>query len=97
MTARFAPGDPVRVRLDAKPVHVRTPDYLKGNPGRVEAVLGRYRTPEDLAYGLSGSPERVLYEVGFRQDALWPDYEGPSDEHLYADVYEYWLKPGGEI
>jgi nitrile hydratase len=85
------------VRPGAKPGHVCTPDYLKWNPGRVEAVLGRYRNPEDLAYGLSGSPERVLYKVGFRQDALWPDYEGPSDERLYADVYEYWLKPGGEI
>ena len=97
MTARFTPGDSVRVRPGAKPGHVRTPDYLKGKTGRVESVLGRYRNPEDLAYGLSGSPERVLYKVGFRQDALWPDYEGPSDERLYADVYEHWLEPGGEI
>ena len=96
MTARFAPGDPVRVRPGAKPGHVRMPDYLKGKLGRVEAVLGRYRNPEDLAYGLSGEPERLLYKVGFRQDALWPDYEGPSDERLYADVYEHWLEPGGE-
>ena len=96
MTARFAPGDPVRVRPGAKPGHVRTPDYLKGKPGRVESVLGRYPNPEDLAYGLSGEPERLLYKVGFRQDALWADYEGPSDERLYADVYEHWLEPGGE-
>ena len=95
MTARFAPGDTVRVRPGAKQGHVRTPDYLKGKPGRVEAVLGRYKNPEDLAYGLSGEPGRVLYKVGFRQDALWPDYEGPSDEQLYADVYEHWLEPGG--
>jgi len=62
----------------------------------VEAVLGRYPNPEDLAYGLSGEPGRVLYKVGFSQDTLWPDYEGPSDERLYADVYEHWLEPGGE-
>ena len=87
MSARVAPGDPVRVRPGAKPGHVRTPDYLKGKTGWVESVLGRYRNPEDLAYGLSGSPERVLYKVGFRQDALWPECEGTSDERLYADVY----------
>jgi hypothetical protein len=59
-------------------------------------VLGRYPNPEDLAYGLSGSPERVLYRLGFRQDALWPEYEGPSDGRLYADVYEHRLEPEGE-
>ncbi len=96
MTARFTSGDLVRVRSGAKPGHVRTPDYLKGKSGRVESVLGAYPNPEDLAYGLSGQPERVLYKVGFRQGALWPDYEGPAEETLYADVYEHWLEPGGE-
>ncbi len=95
MTARFAPGDPVRVRTSAKPGHVRTPGYLKGRPGRVESVLGAYPNPEDLAYGLSGGPDRALYKVGFRQGDLWPDYEGPSEELLYADVYEHWLERGG--
>ncbi|CAA9461790.1 MAG: Nitrile hydratase beta subunit [uncultured Rubrobacteraceae bacterium] len=97
MTARFAPGDPVRVRPGAKPGHVRTPDYLKGKAGEVERVLGAFPNPEDLAYGLSGKPERVLYKVGFSQRSLWPDYEGPAEEQLYADVFEHWLEPGGEV
>ena len=88
MTARFAPGDLVRVRPGAKPGHVRTPGYLKGKPGRVEAVLGRYPNPEDLAYGLSGEPGRDLYKVGFGEDARWCDYEEPQDEQIYDDVYE---------
>lgn len=92
VTARFSPGDAVRVRTGAKPGHVRTPDYLKGKEGRVEAVLGAFPNPEDLAYGLSGEPERVLYKVGFVQGDLWPDYEGPAEEPLYADVYEHWLE-----
>ena len=99
MTVRFAPGDPIRVRPGrpgAKPGLVRTPHYLKGKTGRVESVLGRYRNPEDLAYGLSGSPEHVLYKVGFRQGVLWPEYEGPSDKRLYAEVYEHWLESEGE-
>jgi hypothetical protein len=91
MTA-FEPGDRVKVRPAGKPGHVRTPEYLKGRVGWVELVLGEFRNPEDLAYGLSGLPERPLYKVGFRQADLWDGYEGPADDHLYADVYEHWLE-----
>ena len=93
MSAAFEAGDRVRVRPAAKPGHVRTPAYLKGKTGRVEAVLGAFRNPEDLAYGLSGSPERVLYKVTFRQADLWDGYEGTADDRLSADVYEHWLEP----
>ena len=92
MTA-FRPGDRVRVRATEKPGHVRTPGYLKGKRGEVESVLGEFRSPEDLAYGLSGEPERPLYKVGFSQADLWDGYEGPDDDRLYADVYEHWLEP----
>ncbi len=92
MTAAFEPGDRVRVRTSEKPGHVRTPSYLRGRTGRIEAVLGEFRNPEDLAYGLSGTPERPLYKVSFRQADLWSTYEGPAEDHLYADVYEHWLQ-----
>ena len=88
----FEPGERVRVRSADRPGHVRTPGYLKGKAGRVESVLGEFRSPEDLAYGLSGLPERPLYKVGFRQADLWSDYEGLADDYLYADVYEQWLE-----
>ena len=88
----FEPGERVRVCSADRPGHVRTPGYLKGKAGRVESVLGEFRSPEDLAYGLSGLPERPLYKVGFRQADLWSDYEGPADDYLYADVYEQWLE-----
>jgi nitrile hydratase subunit beta len=41
----FAPGD--RVRVAARPIvgHCRTPWYLRGKPGVVSAVLGRFRNP----------------------------------------------------
>ena len=89
----FEPGDRVRVLPAEKPGHVRTPEYLKGKAGWVEAVIGAFPNPEDLAYGLSGLPDRPLYKVGFRQTDLWDDYTGSVKDHLYADIYEHWLEP----
>ena len=91
--ARFEPGDLVRVRADEKPGHVRTPDYVRGNIGRIERVLGVFKNPESLAYGRSGLPERPLYKVGFRQTDLWDGYAGLPDDTLYVDLYEHWLEP----
>jgi hypothetical protein len=89
----FQPGNRVRVLPSEKPGHVRTPGYLKGKVGRIESLIGEFPNPEDLAYGLSGLPERPLYKVGFRQIDLWDDYGGSPEDYLYADVYEHWLKP----
>jgi hypothetical protein len=93
---RFKPGERVRVLSEDKPGHVRTPGYLRGKTGRVEAVLGEFRNPESLAYGDSGLPERPLYEVSFRQVDLWEGYSGPADDELYVDIYEHWLEPSRE-
>ena len=90
----YEPGDRVRVLPAEKPGHVRTPGYLKGKSGWIEAVIGPFRNPEELAYGLSGQPEHNLYKVGFKQEDLWVDYQGPAEDVLYADVYEHWLEPG---
>ena len=62
----------------------------------MEAVLGRYRNSEDLAYGLSGEPGRVLYKLAFRHAARWPGSAAPWDERRYADVYEHRLGPQGD-
>lgn len=94
MTA-FEPGDRVRVRASEKPGHVRTPGYLKGKEGKIDSVLGKFRSPEDLAYGLSGEPERPLYKVEFLQAEVWDGYQGSASDRLYADVYEQWLERGG--
>ncbi len=90
----YKAGDRVRVVPAEKPGHVRTPGYLKGKSGWVEAVIGPFPNPEDLAYGLSGLPERNLYKVGFKQEDLWDDYDGPTGDYLYAEIYEHWLEPG---
>ena len=70
---RFAVGDVVRVKDDwperRGPCHIRTPHYLRGRAGRVDAVLGAFANPEDLAFCPPGA-DRVLYHVLFDQPPL---------------------------
>ncbi len=87
----FAPGTRVRVREDFPPGHVRTPVYVRGKEGVVTRKFGAFLNPELLAIGRDGRPEKVLYEVRFRQADLWPDYAGKPDDTLDIDIYEHWL------
>ena len=90
---RFRPGDRVRIRAEDKPGHVRTPSYVKGKTGWVEAMLGEFRNPEALAYGDLQASKLPLYKVGFRQADVWEGYAGPARDALYLDIYEHWLEP----
>ena len=90
---RFAPGDRVRVLRRSPPGHVRTPWYCRGKPGEVERICGRYRDPEQLAYGNRDAEYRALYRVRFASRALWPDYEGSERDRVEIEIYEHWLEP----
>lgn len=101
MMARFAPGDPVRVRDDwpegraakrGARVHIRTPHFLRGARGTIETVLGAYPNPEDLAFGRPAAP-KPLYQVRFAQRSLFPEGGGRPVDTLIADLYEHWLEP----
>jgi len=89
--ARFRPGDTVTVRTGNPPGHLRTPYYIRGKSGVVERVCGEFRNPEELAYGRSGEPKRVLYRVRFAQPHVWPDYAGPKSDTIDIEIYEHWL------
>ena len=90
----FAPGTAVRVKDDwpetRGPVHIRTPHYLRGMPGRVVRQLGAYPNPEDLAFARPAAI-RALYHVSFDQPAVWQ--EGQGGDELLVEVYEHWLEP----
>ena len=90
--ARHAPGDRVTVLAVDVPGHIRTPYYVRGCSGVVERVVGAFRNPEELAYGRSGEPRRVLYRVRFLQRDLWPDYAGAAHDTVDVDLYEHWLR-----
>ena len=72
--ARYAVGDPVRVRLAFPPGHVRTPFYCRGKTGTIERLCGAFPNPEELAYDRSGLPVQPLYRVRFASRQLWPQY-----------------------
>ena len=94
--AKFAPGDRVRVHERYPPGHVRTPWYCRGQIGEIERICGRFRNPEQLAYGNRDAAHEVLYRVGFPSPSLWPDYGGSERDRVEIEIYEHWLDPVSE-
>ncbi len=91
---KLNPGDRINVRAVCIDTHHRTPDYIKGKSGRVQALCGNFPDPESLAYGLDGRPNKALYRVQFEMKELWgKGYAGPEGDSLLIDVYEQWLLP----
>jgi len=90
---RFNSGDGVRVKTSYPPGHRRTPWYIRGKRGVIERVCGAFPNPEELAYGFSGEPRRVLYRVRFSMRDVWPDYQGASGDLIEVEIYEHWLDP----
>lgn len=93
MAAKFKPGDKVRVRVGSPPGHFRTPAYIQGKTGVIEAIHGAFRNPETLAYGGEGLPKQFLYLVHFDQTDVWEQYLAPFRDTLFIDIYEHWLEP----
>jgi nitrile hydratase len=93
MTARFQPGDRVRIRVGSPPSHFRTPAYVQGKIGVVEVLHGAFPNPESLAHGGDGLPKQFLYQVRFDQTQLWQRYLTSLQDKLLIDIYEHWLEP----
>jgi nitrile hydratase len=90
--SKFKPGDRVKVRLEDRPGHIRTPWYIRGKTGSVEHVHGEFLNPESLGHGGNGLPKKVLYSVAFQQGKVWESYSGKHDT-LFVDIFEHWLDP----
>ena len=82
----------MRVRVNDPPRHIRTPAYIQGKTGWIEAVHGAFRNPEPRAYGDSGLPKRFLYLVGFELNHVWGPDAAPPQDKLFVDLYEHWLE-----
>lgn len=90
---QFQPSDRVTVHAWTPPGHVRTPYYLRGQTGTVEAIAGSFRNPEKLAYGQRDADEVPLYRVSFATSDLWPDRIERAGDRIVADIFEHWLEP----
>ena len=90
---KFALGDRVLVHRRFPPGHVRTPWYCRGKSGEIERICGRFRNPEQLAYGNRAADREVLYRVSFPSRSLWPDYDGNERDRVEVEIYEHWLGP----
>ncbi len=97
MQPRYAVGDRVAVTDRIHSGHMRTPTYVRGKTGEVIRVVGPMLNPEQLAYGYSGVPGKMLYRVRFRQSDLWTRYAGGADDTLELELYEHWLAPAESL
>ncbi len=93
MSARFEPGDAVRIHDRNPGLHNRVPVYARGRTGIVEQLIGEYGQPESLGYGGDGKPRQMVYQVHLRQADLWPDYQGQPQDILEIEIFEHWLDP----
>ena len=91
MAAKFKMGDKVRVRLGVTSGHCRTPAYIQGKIGTIEAVQGTFPNPESRAYGGDGLPKQPLYLVSFPQTHVWKEYHASLKDKLLIDIFEGWL------
>src|SRR4051812_34470312 len=85
----LAIGDPVRVRADHVPGHVRMPAYIRGKRGVVVGVSPAYPFPDAHAHGVAAEDEPT-YDVRFVSTELWPDAAEPAMVHV--GVFESYLE-----
>jgi nitrile hydratase len=90
---RFKPGQAVRVRRAFPPGHIRTPIYIRGAAGVIERDCGDCVNAEERAFARSGLPALPLYRVRFRQQEIWPGYDGPDSDSIEIEIYANWLEP----
>ena len=82
----------VRVLRQWPPGHVRTPGYLRGKVGTIERSIGIFNNPEQNAYRLTPTKNRLL-RVRFQMSEVWGIKAENPDDVVEAEIYEHWLEP----
>lgn len=88
---RFSPGERVRVRQTATPLHTRAPRYCRGREGRIEAVHGGHVFADSNAIGDGEAPAH-LYGVRFAARELW-GMQAAAGDSVRVDLFEPYLEP----
>ena len=92
MDERFGPGGMVRVRLLDPSHHTRAPRYVRGQLGRVVAVHGHHRLPDDVVAGVIQPRVEPVYAVRFDARDLW----GRGDHTVTVNLWESYLADAGD-
>jgi len=88
--ARFAVGDPVRVREWHPPGHTRCPRYVRGQEGVVVRLAGTHSVPDIEAHSTARRYE-ATYSVCFDAASLWCD--GQRGVRVHVDLWDSYLEP----
>ena len=87
---RFRIGERVRVRVETKPTHTRSPRYCRGRIGTIHAAHGGFIFPDSHATGRGEDPQH-LYTVRFLARELWGD-QGAASDSVFVDLWESYLE-----
>src|SRR5262249_10357744 len=89
----FKAGDAVKIAVRFPIGHYRTPTYIRGKHGRVEAVIEpRAVNNEDERFGRNAALERYYYRIAIPLTEVWPNYAGSPHDGLRIEVFETWLE-----
>lgn len=89
----FQAGDRVRISVRYPIGHYRTPTYVRGKLGSVEAVIEPTGiNNEDEGFGRNAGIKRHYYRVAIPLTELWPGYKGSANDGLRIEVFETWLE-----
>ncbi|SDR60799.1 nitrile hydratase [Rhizobiales bacterium GAS113] len=89
----FCLGDAVRILTRSPVGHYRTPIYLRGKAGLVEAVIEPAGVDnEEEGFGRNAGSKRHYYRIAIPMTEIWSDYAGSPRDGLRIEVFETWLE-----
>ena len=75
------------------PGHVRTPWYIRGQPGVVERLCGTYPNPEELAYAPPGLARAAAVSRALPAARRLARLRGQPQDTVDIEIYQHWLEP----
>ena len=92
---KFTVGDAVVVRELPVLFYTRTPEYVRGARGQIDAVAYESPAPEDETWDIPDATPEWFYVVRFSMAELWNDFNGPSTDTLRTEIPERWIEAAG--
>ena len=89
----FKTGDEIKISMRFPIGHFRTPNYIRGKRGLIEAVIEPPAiNNEDEGFGRNAGVKRHYYRIAIPLSELWPGYAGSGNDGLRIEVFETWLE-----